>query len=157
VLSRYFLPIAAGATIATATACAYANEPSVATTWHKLESVILESGNPGKTLTKGYSTIEQASVPCDNFAGCTLGMSVMANVGAATCKDEWAIVGRVDGNKVDGGPLLESLPSSGITQTHVWRGIFTMGLGTHAVKFQLYLPCSANANQWSVRYLVTKP
>jgi hypothetical protein len=86
-----------------------------------------------------------------------IGMSIMSNVGTATCKSEWAIVGLVDGNYVDGGPLLESLPNAGETQTHVWQGIHTVGAGTHTITFQLYLPCSANANQWSVRYLTTTP
>jgi hypothetical protein len=35
--------------------------------------------------------------------------------------------------------------------------VYTVGVGNHTITFQLYLPCSANANQWSVRYLITTP
>jgi hypothetical protein len=152
---RNLVPFVA-AMAATGIACSHASEPSAATTEHLLKSVILESGNPGNTLTKGYSSIEQASVYC-GYSVCTLGMRIMSNVGTATCKSEWAIVGLVDGNYVDGGPLLESLPNAGETQTHVWQGMYTVGVGNHTITFQLYLPCSANANQWSVRYLLTAP
>ena len=147
---------AAAVTVATGIACAHASEPSADTTIHHQKNLILESGNLGKTLTKGYTTIEQASMYC-GYSSCTIGMSIMSNVGTATCKSEWAIVGLVDGNYVDGGPLLESLPNAGETQTHVWHGVYTVGAGSHTISFQLYLPCSANANQWSVRYLTTTP
>jgi hypothetical protein len=152
---RIFVPFVA-AMAATGIACAHASEPSAATTRHHPKSIILESGNLGKTLTKGYSNIEQASVYC-GYSVCTLGLSMMSNVGTATCKSEWAIVGLVDGNYVDGGPLVESLPNAGETQTHIWHGVYTVGVGNHTITFQLYLPCSANANQWSVRYLITTP
>lgn len=119
-------------------------------------TAVLESGNPGATLAKGYSTIETATAVC-NYATCTLGLSIMSNVGQATCKNEWAIVGVVDGNSVDGGPLLEALPSPGLTQTHVWHGLYSVKTGSHTIAFELYLPCAANANQWSVRYLIATP
>jgi hypothetical protein len=119
-------------------------------------TAILESGNPERTLSQGYSTIETATVVC-HYATCTLGLSIMSNVGQATCKNEWAIVGVVDGNSVDGGPLLESLPNAGETQTHVWQGVYSMTTGSHTIAFELYLPCAANANQWSVRDLIATP
>ena len=124
---------------------------------HKITHVVLDAGNPGETLSSGYSTVEQATVPCSYYNTCTLAMRIMANVGQATCKGEWAIVGLVDGNSVDGGPLVEALPSVGNTQTNVWQGTYTiLGTTTHKIAFQLYLPCSANLNQWSVRSLVTR-
>jgi hypothetical protein len=123
----------------------------------KIQGVVLDAGNPGKTLSAGYSTIEQATVHCSIYRSCTLQMRVMANVGSATCKSQWAIVALVDGNSVDGGPLLDTLPNAGNTQTDIWQGIYTTATGAHTITFQLYLPCAANINQWSVRYLVTKP
>jgi hypothetical protein len=147
---------AAAVMVATGIACAHAREPSAVTTRHHPKSVVLEAGNLGKTLSKGYSTIEQASVYC-GYSRCTFGLSMMANVGTATCKSEWAIVGLVDGNYVDGGPLLETFPNAGKTQTHVWQGVYTVSSGSHTITFQVYLPCSANVNQWSVRYLTTAP
>ena len=96
-------------------------------------------------------------IQCPYFNGCTFAMRIMANVGQATCKGEWAIVGLVDGNSVDGGPLVEALPSTGNTQTNVWQGVYSAGAATHTITFELYLPCPANANQWSVRYLITEP
>ena len=124
---------------------------------HKITHVVLDAGNPGETLSAGYSTIKQSTVPCSYYNTCTLAMRIMANVGQATCNGEWAIVGLVDGNTVDGGPLVEALPSAGNTQTNIWQGMYTiLGTTTHKVTFQLYLPCSANLNQWSVRYLTTR-
>ena len=131
--------------------------PAGAAQLHKVKQVILDAGNPGKTLSTGYTTIEQTTIQCTIGFACTLAMRIMANVGQATCKGEWAIVGQVDGNSVDGGPLVEALPSAGNTQTNVWQGVYTvLGTTTHKITFQLYLPCSANLNQWSVRYLVTR-
>ena len=131
--------------------------PAGAAQLHKVKQVILDAGNPGKTLSTGYTTLEQTTIQCTIGFDCTLAMRIMANVGQATCKGEWAIVGQVDGNSVDGGPLVEALPSAGNTQTNVWQGMYTiLGTTTHKVTFQLYLPCSANLNQWSVRYLTTR-
>lgn len=129
---------------------------AVASETHAIKRVILQAGNLGKTLASGYTTVEHKDIWC-GYSTCTFAMSIMANVGEATCKGEWAIVGLVDGNSVDGGPLLEALPNAGSTQTHMWQGIYTAYEGYHNVEFQLYLPCSANANQWSLRYLVTTP
>lgn len=123
----------------------------------KIRRVVLESGNPGKTLNSGYTTMQQSTVSCSYYSNCTFAMSIMANVGEATCKEEWAIIGLVDGNSVDGGPLVEELPGNGNTQTHVWQGVYSVPPGYHTLTFQLYLPCAANANQWSVRYLIAKP
>ncbi|HLY05795.1 MAG TPA: hypothetical protein VKR31_08620 [Rhizomicrobium sp.] len=128
----------------------------VAAVSHTIKRVVLQAGNVNRTLPSGYTTIEHRDVWC-GYMTCTFAMSIMANVGEATCKGEWAIVGLVDGNSVDGGPLLEALPNAGNTQTHTWQGIYAVDEGYHNVQFQLYLPCSANANQWSVRYLVTTP
>src|SRR5690242_20602593 len=126
---------------------------------HKITHVVLDDGNPGETLSSGYSTIEQTTVRCSYYNTCTIAMRIMANVGQATCKGEWAIVGLVDGNSVDGGPLVEALPSAGNTQTNVWQGAYYTGSATetHTITFELYVPCPANANQWSVRYLITEP
>ena len=131
--------------------------PAGAAQRHKVRHVILDSGNPGETLSKGYSTIEQTTTTCNSRVGCTLAMRIMANVGQATCKGEWAIVGLVNGTNVDGGPLVEALPSAGKTQTNVWQGIYKTGAYYNTISFELHLPCPANANQWSVRYLITKP
>ena len=131
--------------------------PAGAAQLHKVKQVILDAGNPGKTLSTGYTTLEQTTIQCTIGFDCTLAMRIMANVGQATCKGEWAVVGLVDGNTVDGGPLVEALPSAGNTQTNIWQGMYTiLGTTTHKVTFQLYLPCSANLNQWSVRYLTTR-
>lgn len=130
---------------------------AVATVTYKVKHVVLEAGNLGKTLASGYTTIEQENVSCGHYGTCRFAMSIMANVGEGTCTGEWAIIGLVDGNSVDGGPLLEALPKAGNTQTHIWQGVYSTGSGYHTITFQLYLPCSANANQWSVRYLITKP
>jgi len=146
-LPHKILPLAAVATLACSAAAA-------TTTSHKVINTVLESGNLGQTLSSGYTTIETAGVKC-TYSTCTVSMQIMANVGKATCTSEWAIVGLVDGNSVDGGPLLEALPAAGNVQTHVWQGIYTTGGGYHTLTFQIYLPCSANADQWSVRYLVT--
>lgn len=155
--SRKIMPfVTVASMLAAGLSSVQAKAPSTETVNHKFTNVVLESGNPGKTLSKGYTTIEQATVSC-YYNACTLGLSIMANVGEATCKSEWEIVGLVDGNYVDGGPLLDALPNPGETQSHVWQGLYTVRGGTHTITFQLYLPCSANANQWSVRYLVTRP
>ena len=124
---------------------------------HKIRHVVLDAGNLGKTLSKGYSTIEQTTIHCNSRVGCTFAMRIMANVGQATCKGEWAIVGLVNGTKVDGGPLVEALPSAGNTQSYVWQGIYKTNSYYNTVAFELHLPCSANANQWSVRYMITEP
>src|SRR5689334_22652523 len=102
--SRNFLPfVAVAVAVAAGFAYAHARVLSATTTIHKLKNIVLESGNLGRTLNKGYNTIEQASISCNYYPGCTLGMNIMSNVGTATCKSEWAIVGLVDGNSVDGG------------------------------------------------------
>ena len=127
-----------------------------ATTNHTVLSIVLESGNPGSTLNTGYNTIETASVKCPRST-CTFGMSIMASVSNATCTNEWAIVGLVDGNSVDGGPLQEALPHGGKQQTRTWQGAYQAGNGSHTLAFQIYVPCPVNADQWSVAYLVTTP
>src|SRR5437868_8447628 len=58
---------------------------------HKIRHVILDAGNLGRTLSSGYSMIEQKTIHCSSYSGCTLAMRIMANVGQATCKGEWAI------------------------------------------------------------------
>jgi hypothetical protein len=136
---------------------AQAHSPFAPAEKHVLKNVVLDSGNPGTTLSKGYTTLEQATVSCGNYYGCTLAMRIMANVGTATCTSDWAIVGLVDGNSVDGSPLQESLPRAGNTQSNVWHGVYNVAFGSHTITFQLYLPCAANANQWSVRYLIAVP
>lgn len=123
----------------------------------KIKRVILDAGNVGRTLGSGYTTIEHQEVWCGSYSSCTIAMSIMANVGEATCREEWEIVGLVDGNSVDGGTQLDVLPLAGNTQTRTWQGVYSVAEGYHTVSFELYLPCSANANQWSVRYLITKP
>ena len=148
-------PLMAGAALAASgltNAHAHAFMPETT----KIKYVIVNAGNLGKTLNAGNTTIDQQTVYCD-YSSCTLAMSIMANVGQATCKNEWAIVGLVDGVSVDGGPLVDALPDGGVTQTHGWQGIYTTPFGSHTLTFQLYLPCAANANQWSVRYLLTRP
>src|SRR5215469_13111591 len=149
-------PLIVGA-IMTTSGTANVQAHAVTSVTSKIGSVVLDAGNVGETLASGYTTIEQKTIWCGHYSGCTFAMSIMASVGEATCKSEWAIVGLVDDSSVDGGPLLEALPNPGSTQTHMWQGIYTAGLGYHTVTFQLYLPCSANAYQWSVRYLVTIP
>src|ERR1700761_4058963 len=94
--------IAAGAILATLPSSVQAKVPFTATVGHKVTQVLLESGNFGRTLSKGYTSINQTTVSCSN-PSCTLGLSIMANVGDAACKSEWAIVGQVDGDDVDGG------------------------------------------------------
>lgn len=155
------ISLMAGAAIA-ASGTGLAASPAVGASFSanmKPRSVVLESGNPQQTLGKGVSTMETATISCPSslYARCSLSLSIMANVGSSTCKDEWGILGLVDGNSVDGGPLTEQLPIVGNTQTNLWQGTYTVGEGNHTVAFQLYMPCPANANQWSVRYIVNVP
>ena len=127
-----------------------------ATTTHKLLTTVLESGNTGQTLSTGYTTMETASLRC-SYSSCTVSMNIMANVGNATCTNEWAIVGLVDGNSVDGGPYVSQLPSNQKFQTRNWQGQYTIGSGNHTLAFQLHVPCPVNAYQWSVNYTLTTP
>lgn len=147
--ARNIFPLVAVATLALS---ASAN----GTTLHKVLTTVLESGNTGQTLSSGYTTMETASAKCA-YSSCTVSMQIMASVGKATCTNEWAIVGLVDGNSVDGGPYQSALPSGGKYQTRTWQGEYTISNGNHTLAFQLYLPCSANAYQWSVNYMVTTP
>lgn len=126
---------------------------------HRIGRLVFQTGNPGKTLSAGYTTMDQETVSCNSFRSnlCTIAMRIMSNVGESTCQSQWAIVALVDGNSVDGAPLLGTLPGRGHTQTQVRQGRFTTAYGKHLITFQIYLPCAANANQWSVRYLVTYP
>jgi hypothetical protein len=127
------------------------------TTTHKMVDVVLESGNPGKTLQTGYTTMETATVGC-KYSSCTLAMSIMSNISDATCyQEEWAIIGLVDGNSVDGGPYEGSVPGNGNYQSRSWQGSYSVANGKHTIAFQIYVPCSVNANQWSVSYVVTTP
>lgn len=126
------------------------------TTSHKVVNTILESGNTGQTLSSGYTTMETAGSRC-TYSTCTVSMQIMASVGKATCSSEWAIVGLVDGNSVDGSPYQSDLPSDGKFQTRTWQGQYTVSNGNHTLAFQIYLPCSANAYQWSVNYMLTTP
>jgi len=119
--------------------------------------IVLASGNPGQTLSKGYTTMETATVNCPSGYGCVLGMNVMQSIGQATCTSEWKIVGLVDGNSVDGGPYIDALPGSDRTQTRNWQGSYSVSYGKHTIAFQVYVPCPATAYQWSVRYLVATP
>lgn len=123
---------------------------------HSVLGVVLDSGNPGNTLSTGYNTMETTSAKCTKTS-CTVAMSIMASVSAATCTKEWAIVGLVDGNSVDGGPLQEELPHGGNQETRTWQGIYPIANGTHTLAFQIYIPCPVNADQWSVAYLITTP
>lgn len=152
--SRAFLPVLA-VTAAMATSLANAASSS-STETHKPSAAILDAGNPGTTLSTGYTTLDQATVTCSS-GSCTLSMQIMSNVSDATCKSEWAIVALVDGNSVDGGPLVEGLPSVGYAQSQLWQGEYPVSQGTHTITFELYVPCPADANQWSARYLVTTP
>lgn len=145
-----------GAVLA-AGALAHAEGSDAQSVHHKLDRVVLDAGNLGKTLPQGYSTIEDAAVECTNFSGCTLSLSILANVGTATCKDEWAIDGEVDGVSVDGAPMQAPLPIPGTTRTELWQGDWHVVRDPHTITFQVYLPCAANINQWSVRYLITEP
>lgn len=125
---------------------------------HTVLGAILQSGNPGQTLSQGYTTIDTESMQCVYSEGCTLGMTIMSAVSKATCtQKEWAIVALVDGNSVDGGPFVDSLPGSGKTQTRNWEGAYTVSNGTHTITFELYVPCPTTADQWSVDYLITTP
>lgn len=130
--------------------------PAATSPSHKALYEVLNSGNPGQTLSAGFTTIDTESVKC-SYSTCTVSMEIMQNVDKATCTDEWAIVGLVDGNSVDGGPYQNILPTSGKYQTRSWQGQYTMSQGTHTLAYQINLPCSANANQWSVNYLMTTP
>ena len=143
------LRLAAVATVAFSTA-------AEATTLHKVLNTILESGNTGQTLSSGTTTMETASAKCA-WSSCTVSMQIMANVGQATCTNEWAIVALVDGVSVDGSPYQSSLPSNGKYQTRTWQGQYTMAAGKHTFAFQIYVPCAVNAHQWSVNYMVTTP
>src|SRR5262249_51162415 len=126
-------------------------------TLHKIVDVVLESGNPRQTLNIGDTTMETATVSC-KYSSCTIGLSIMSNISSATCsKKEWAILGLVDGNSVDGGPYEGSVPDSGNFQSRSWQGAYEVGNGKHTVAFQIYAPCPINANQWSVSYVVTTP
>jgi hypothetical protein len=127
-----------------------------ATIVHKLLNTVLESGNTGQTLSKGYTTMETASVKC-GYSSCTVSMNIMASVANATCTNEWAIVGLVDGNSVDGAPYVSQLPKAGINQVRNWQGQYTVSNGNHTIAFQLYVPCPVNAYQWSVSYMLTTP
>lgn len=128
------------------------------TTTHKLVDVVLESGNPRQTLNTGYTTMETASIKCAGRGSCTIAMSIMQNINNATCtQEEWAIVGLVDGNSVDGGPYQSAVPGNGNYQTRTWQGAYTINPGKHTIAYQVYAPCALNANQWSVSYLVTSP
>ena len=127
-----------------------------ATTLHTLLNTVLESGDTGQTLSSGYTTMETAQLKCP-YSQCTVSMNIMASVGAATCTSEWAIIGLMDGNSVDGGPYVGELPGSGRTQVRNWQGQYVISNGKHTAAFQLYVPCDANAYQWSVSYTVTTP
>jgi hypothetical protein len=140
------LVTAGSASLALAVPCASAN---AAETFH----VVVESGNPGTTLAKGYTTLETATMQCERLGGCMISMRIMSAISEATCKGQWAIVGLVDGNSVDGGPYQEGLPPSGETHTGTWQGAIQVKDGTHTVAFQLNVPCPATADQWSVRYM----
>lgn len=142
-------------TLAAVTTLAFSSTAS-ATMMHKVLSTVLDSGNPGQTLSGGYTTMETAGVKC-TYSTCTVSMQIMASVGKATCTSEWAIIGLVDGNSVDGGPYQNQLPSNGKYQARTWQGQYTISNGSHTVAFQIYLPCSANAYQWSVDYMLTTP
>jgi hypothetical protein len=84
-------------------------------------------------------------------------MRIMSSISEATCQGEWSIIGLVDGNSVDGGPFEGSLPASGLERTGTWQGLYRTGSGNHTLSFQLHVPCSVNAGQWSVRYEITDP
>jgi hypothetical protein len=127
-----------------------------ATTSRTILTTVLESGNTGQTLSTGYTTMETAQVKC-RYSSCTVSMEIMANVGNATCTNEWAIVGLVDGNSVDGAPYVGQLPAPPKYQTRNWQGQYTVINGNHTIAFQLYVPCPVNAYQWSVDYTLTTP
>lgn len=146
---RNLFPLAAAATLALSAA---AN----GTTFHKVISTVLESGNPGQTLSSGNTTMETAAAKCP-YSSCTVSMQIMANVGQATCTSEWKVIGLVDGNSVDGGPYLSQLPGAGRYQTRTWQGQYALSNGNHTLAFQIYVPCAATAHQWSVNYMVTTP
>ena len=117
--------------------------------------IILDYGNPGTTLSKGSNTLEQATFNCLH-TNCAVAMSLMSSVSQATCKDEWAIVGLMDGSSVGSQAPLDHLPTAGNTQTRLWVGSTFVGYGSHTATFQVYVPCPATANQWSVRYNITR-
>jgi hypothetical protein len=141
------LPGGGGAALALAIQCASANAAQSL-------GAVLESGNPGATLTKGYTTMETATVQCNGGSGCMLSMRIMSNIGNAHCTGQWAIVGLIDGNSVDGGPFQDVVGNNQYTHTGTWQGAIQVGEGTHTVTFQLNVPCTVKANQWSVRYLM---
>jgi hypothetical protein len=138
--------------------CAAAEGATVpGTPVHKIVDVVLESGNPKQTIQSGYTTMETATVSC-RYSSCTLAMSIMSNISDATCsQEEWAIIGLVDGNSVDGGPDQGAVPLNGNYQSRSWQGVYSVGNGRHTIAFQIYAPCSVNANQWSLSYAVTTP
>lgn len=105
----------------------------------------------------GATTIEVANVSCDDSNGCSIAMTIMASLSNASCQDEWAILGLVDGNSVDGGPLQNELPRPGNQQTARWQGSAKVTTSSHTLTFQLYVPCSATLDQWSVNYMVARP
>lgn len=154
-LAKKIFPVIGSAVLAAGVLSA--TQSAVASTvLHKVVDVVLESGNPGNTISKGYTTLETATVNCPH-SSCTLGMNIMSAVGEATCTNEWAIIGLVDGNSVDGGPYIDGLPHSGNVQTRNWQGEYQVTSGSHTIAFQLYVPCDVNADQWSVDYMVTTP
>ena len=150
-IEKRIVPVVTGMALALAMAA-----PAGATTIHKLLNTVLESGNTGQTLSSGYTTMETASIKC-RYTNCTVSMQIMSNVGNATCTSEWAIVGLVDGNSVDGSPYVSQLPASGKFQTRNWQGQYSISYGNHTIAFQLYVPCPVNAYQWSVDYTLTTP
>lgn len=122
-----------------------------------LINTFLDSGNPQTTLSVGNTTLETAQTNCLYGTRCTLAMTIMASVGAATCTKEWAIIGLVDGNAVDSEPLQNPLPHDGNQQTARWQGAAKLSHGDHTATFQIYVPCPATAEQWSVKYDLTVP
>lgn len=137
-------------------AIAVAGTAEASTTTHKLIDSVLESGNTGQTLSSGYTTMETAALSC-KYASCTVSMSIMQNIGNATCSGQWAIVGLVDGKSVDGGPYAGALPSNGKYGTRDWQGQSTLAYGKHTLAYQINVPCPVNAYQWSVDYILTYP
>ena len=157
IIAAAWLPVAAQAGSGSSVAQPGRIPPPLPSGEHTVVGVFTQSGNPAQTLNSGYNTIEAATITCPRYNTCTLIMNVMAQIGNASSTGEWAINVLVDGISVDGGPIQASMPAANKYQIHNWQGEYPVRYGKHTIEYQIYVPTSAVAYQYSVSYMITVP
>jgi hypothetical protein len=129
--------------------------PPAAGPKHTFLYTYAKAGIGGAVTALTFTDVDHVKVKC-NQPTCLLEISIMEQ---ATFADDatkpWAIPVWVDGNSVDGGPYVGTLPSFAVMGN--WQGSYAVTEGSHTVLFQTYGQANYSIGHWADAVTVTTP